>query len=79
MDQQAEKHGAGPMCRDTCSQYLSLQHFIQATKQRSTLLIYTANIGTFVVITAYFSEFEHFGFSMSLKDAGENANNADPY
>ena len=40
MDQQAEKQGAGTMCRDTCSQYLSLQHFIQTTKQRSTLLIH---------------------------------------
>ena len=66
MDQQAEKHAAGPMCRDTCSRYY-------------TAYTYTANIGTFVVITANFSEFKHFEFSMSLKDAGENANNADPH
>ena len=44
-----------------------------------TAYTYTAYIGAFVVITANFPKFEHFGFSMSLKEADENANNADPY
>ena len=68
------EHAAGPMCRHACPQYLS-----KAQTASYTAYTYTAYIGAFVVITANFPKFEHFGFSMSLKEADKNANNADPY